>query len=185
LVTFQAGRQLRFGARFRTAYPRRMRGFTFLVLMAIIVIIGIGLLEVNEIWATTRKREKEQELLFIGHQFRQAIQQYEKNNPKGNRIGIYPARLEDMLLDPRYPEARRYLRKIYIDPMTGKDEWGLLKHPDGGIYGVYSLSEEAPIKHGNFDLEDAGFQGATGYTGWKFVYSPQPASSPVATNVAN
>ena len=165
---------------------RRMEGFTFLILLAIVTIMGIGLLEVNEIWATTRKREKEQELLFIGHQFRQAIEQYYKNSPKGTQVQKYPGGLEDMLIDPRYPEARRYLRRIYTDPMTGKDEWGLQKYPDGGIYGVYSLSTDEPAKHDNFDLVDAGFKGAKQYSSWIFAYSPQlSASSPAAVKAGN
>jgi type II secretory pathway pseudopilin PulG len=162
---------------------RHMGGFTFLALMAIIVIMGLGMLEVNEIWATTVKREKEQELLFIGHQFRQAIQQYSQNGPRGSLIRTYPADLADMLLDPRYPNTHRYLRKIYTDPMTGKDEWGLLKYSNGGIYGVYSLSDDAPLKRDNFDVADAGFRGAARYSAWIFAYS-LPASSPSAPGTA-
>ena len=163
-----------------------MEGFTFLILLAIIAIMGIGLLEVNEIWSTTVQREKEQELLFIGHQFRQALEQYNQNSPKGVQVQKYPGALEDLLIDPRYPEARRYLRKIYIDPMTGKDEWGLQKYPDGGIYGVYSLSKDEPIKHDNFDLVDAGLKNAKQYSSWIFAYSPQlGASSPAATKTGN
>jgi type II secretory pathway pseudopilin PulG len=167
----------------RSRARRKQGGFTFLAVLAIIVIMGIGLMAVNEVWATAKKREKEQELLFIGHQFRDAIRQYSQNNPMGKQIQVYPKSLEELLLDPRYPNVRRYLRKIYIDPLTGNNEWGLLKYPGGGIYGVYSLSEDAPIKRDNFDMDDMAFKGMTQYSAWIFSYKAQlAASSPAVAN---
>jgi type II secretory pathway pseudopilin PulG len=163
------------------ATERRQGGFTFLVVLAIIAIMGTGLMAVNEVWATAKQREKEQELLFIGHQFREAIRLYSQNNPAGKQVQTYPKALDELLLDPRYPNVRRYLRKIYTDPMTGKDEWGLLKYPGGGIYGVYSLSEDAPIKRDNFDAMDSAFKDAARYSAWVFNYAAQvAASSPAA-----
>jgi type II secretory pathway pseudopilin PulG len=160
-----------------------MGGFTFLGLLMIIAIMSIGLLAVSEAWSFARKREKEQELLYVGHEFRQAIKLYCTRGPRGSQIQIYPMSLEDMLKDPRYPNTRRYLRKIYTDPMTGTEDWGLLKNPNGSIYGIYSLSEDATIKRDNFDLVDVSFKGKTNYSDWKFIYTPTVAtSSPNITN---
>ena len=168
---------------------RPMGGFTFLGLLMIIAIMSIGLLAVSETWNFARKREKEQELLFVGNEFRQAIKLYCTRGPRGSQVQVYPMTLEDMLKDPRYPNTRRYLRKIYIDPITGANDWGLLKNPNGSIYGVYSLSEDATIKRDNFDLADVGFKGKSNYSEWKFIYTPavaasgtSAASSPIATN---
>lgn len=44
--------------------------------------------------------------------------------------------------------------------------------PDGGVMGVYSRSEEAPIKTANFSSANAAFEKARTYTDWKFVHSP-------------
>jgi type II secretory pathway pseudopilin PulG len=151
----------------------------------IIAVMSLGLLVVSEVWNIARQREKEQELLFVGHQFREAIKMYCTRGPRGSQIQIYPMYLEDMLKDPRYPNTRRYLRKIYTDPMTGSNDWGLLKNPNGSIYGVYSLSEGTTMKHENFDLPDASFVGKSNYADWKFTYIPaqvQAASSPTVTN---
>lgn len=162
---------------------RPMGGFTFMGLLMIVAIMSIGLLAVSEVWNIARKREKEQELLFIGHQFRQAIKLYCTRGPRGSQIQIYPMSLEDMLKDPRYPNTRRYLRKIYTDPITGTNDWGLLKNPNGSIYGVYSLSDDATIKSDNFDLQDVTFKGKSNYSDWKFTYLPTAASSsPAVTN---
>lgn len=149
---------------------RRMGGFTFLGLMVIVAIMGIALLAVGEVWSTAKQREKEQELLFVGDQFRRAITAFYVHAT--NKQQPYPTNLEDLLKDPRYPTTQRYLRQLYRDPMTGSAEWGVLKKPNGGIYGVYSLSEQTPIKQSNFKLADKDFAGKTKYADWQFMHVP-------------
>jgi len=159
-----------------------MGGFTFLGLMIIIAIMGIVLLTVGEVWHVAQKRAKEQELLFVGNQFRQAIKLYGAHTPGGNKQQAYPATLEDLLKDPRYPSTQRYLRRIYLDPITGSPDWGVTRAPNGGINGVYSLSEETPIKQSNFRLVDQNFEGKTKYADWIFLpTSAVAAVSPVGT----
>ncbi len=150
--------------------PAGSGGFTLIGLLMIIALMGIALLAVGEVWHVAQKREKEQALLFVGNQFRQAIALYYAHTPVANKQQPYPPQLEDLLKDPRYPSTQRYLRKIYIDPMTGLSEWGVLRLPNGGIYGVYSLSDESPIKHSNFRPSEIGFEGKDKYSDWKFVY---------------
>jgi len=150
--------------------PRKIGGFTFLGLMMVVVIMGIGLMAVSEVWHNAAVREKEQQLLFVGDQFQQAIEAYYVNSP--NKQQPYPLSLEDLLKDPRYPTTQRYLRKIFVDPITGSANWGLLRNAGGGIVGVYSLSEEAPIKQSNFRLKYQGFEGKTKYSDWVFMYAP-------------
>jgi type II secretory pathway pseudopilin PulG len=142
----------------------RQNGFTYIGLLILIAIIGAGLASVGQVWHTTLKREHEQELLFVGNQFRLAITRYFKTN---NR---YPARLEDLLLDDRSQTIRRYLRKIYVDPMTGLAEWGVVKS-DNVVVGVYSLSEDQPIKQTGFRARDADFENKAKYSEWLFMGS--------------
>lgn len=149
-----------------------MAGFTFLGLMIIVAIMGVALLAVGEVWSAARQREKEQALLFVGNQFRRAITAYYVHAP--NKQQPYPTSLEDLLKDPRYPTTQRYLRQMYLDPMTGSAEWGLLKKPNGGIYGVYSLSEQIPMKQNNFKLIDKDLVGKAKYTDWVFMHAPAP-----------
>jgi type II secretory pathway pseudopilin PulG len=152
--------------------PGRMHGFTFIGLLVIVSIMGVALLAVGEVWSFAQKREKEQALLFIGGQFRQAIQLYYLHTPESAKLQPYPMTLEDLLKDPRYPTTQRYLRKIYLDPFSNSPEWGVLKNPNGGIYGVYSLSNDEPAKKDNFKLADNVFQGKTKYSEWVFSFSP-------------
>lgn len=151
---------------------RQQRGFTYIALVLAIALHGAVMAAVGSVWHTAQKRERERELLFIGDQFRSAIRAYAQSGP-GTR-GQLPRTLDDLLLDPRFPGTRRHLRKIFVDPMTWKAEWGLVTTPDGrAILGVYSLSEEAPLKTGQFQPADRAFEGAERYSDWKFVYKPQ------------
>jgi type II secretory pathway pseudopilin PulG len=133
--------------------------------------MGIALAVAGEVWQSTQRREKEQELLFVGDQFRRALALYQANG------GGYPARLEDLLEDPRVPGVRRYLRRIYRDPITGRAEWGLVKS-GAAITGVYSLSAEEPLKKAQFNLADQDFEGKRKYSEW--VFSPRPAQGTAA-----
>jgi len=152
----------------------RSRGFTYLTVLFIVAILMGGLALVGEVWETLAKREKEADLLFVGNQYRKAIQRYVLSGK-----AQYPRTLDDLLKDPRQPSTQRYLRKLYPDPMTGKAEWGFVKGPDGGIGGVYSLSEDRPLKVAGFRPRDASLEGAQKYSDWKFTYSPaaQPAAA--------
>jgi hypothetical protein len=107
-------------------------------------------------------------LLFAGHQYRQAIARYYLAGPRQ-----YPRALADLLKDPRRPGTERYLRRLYPDPLTGGSEWGLVRGPDGGIQGVYSLSKDRPLKSAGFRPRDRELLGASSYTDWKFLHTPQ------------
>jgi len=148
-------------------YPRRESGFAYLVLLAVVAAMGILLATAGEVWYMTLKREKEQELLFVGDQFRRAFNLYSRHTPGNARR--YPLSLEDLLKDPRYPGVQRYLRKIYADPITGSTRWGLIKGPNGEIFGVHSLSEDEPVKKSGFRLVDKTFEGRTKYSEWVFM----------------
>jgi type II secretory pathway pseudopilin PulG len=148
---------------------RRAGGFTYIGVLVLVVIMGIALAAAGEVWHTAAQREKEQQLLFVGDQFRRALAQFYAHTP--GSATRYPLSLEDLLQDPRYPGISRYLRKIYADPMTGKPEWGLVTGPNGEIFGVHSLSEDRPIKRAHFRTEDKAFQGKTKYSDWVFMAS--------------
>jgi type II secretory pathway pseudopilin PulG len=151
--------------------PRGQGGFTYLGLLALVAVMGMLLAAAGEVWHTSQQREKERELLFVGHQFRRAIAQYYERAP--NPSQRYPQSLEALLKDPRFPATQRYLRRIYADPVGGSTEWGLVKGPGGEIYGVHSLSEEEPVKKSNFSVADKSFEGKTKYSEWVFVHIPK------------
>jgi len=142
------------------------RGFTYIGLLLFIAISGIGLAAVGQVWKTEAQREREKELLFVGEQYARAIASYYEGSPGGAKQ--YPKNLDDLLLDDRYPVVKRHLRKLFRDPVTGSDEWGLLRDR-GRIVGVYSQSEKAPIRRQGFSKDWAGFDAAEHYSDWKFT----------------
>lgn len=153
-------------------------GFTYLWTLMLVALMGVGLVIASEVYSTSVQREKEMELIFIGREFRDAIGRYYET------VGIgaqrqYPASLEDLLKDPRFPNAKRHLRRIYVDPMTGKSNWGTVL-VNGRIAGIYSLSEKTPIKQGNFEPPEASFRGKTKYSEWRFTYPPELQMTPPA-----
>jgi type II secretory pathway pseudopilin PulG len=148
----------------------RQQGFTLAGALILIAVLGAGMAAYGELASHAAQREKEQDLLFVGNQFRQAIGAYYEGTPGAAKQ--FPQKLEELLQDSRHPMARRYLRRIYADPMTGKREWGLVKAPEGGIIGVYSLSPAQPIKSGGFDFRDRALGEAAHYSDWAFSYTP-------------
>lgn len=147
-------------------FANRQQGFTYLIVLLVIAIMGATLALTGTVWHTAVRREKETQLLFVGGEFRRAIQQYYQAG------GQYPKKLEDLLKDPRQPHMVRYLRKIYVDPLTGTTEWGLVRGPNNGIIAVYSFSSDAPFKTAGFSLADRDFEGKTKYSEWQFVALP-------------
>lgn len=152
----------------------RERGFALLWLLFVVAALGVGLAAMGNVWHTVAVREKEKQLLFVGDQYRQAIQGFYSVSVNGQQR--YPKTVQEMLEDPRFPNTVRYLRRPYADPITGSDKWGLVKAPDGGITGVYSLSDGSPFKTANFPLADKAFDGKTHYSDWVFSALTKDAS---------
>jgi len=147
---------------------RSNAGFTYLGILFAVTIMGIALAAAGSLWHVAQQREKERELLYIGNQYRQAIALYYERSPGGGKQ--FPKTLEHLLQDNRHVTTQRYLRKIYRDPITNSKTWGIVEGPGNTIMGVYSLSEDTPLKQGNFDPIDQIFTGKTHYSDWKFVY---------------
>lgn len=154
----------------------RQGGFTYLAVLLTLGFTGAALAASAELWSHGAQREKERELLFIGNQYRQAIASYYEKSP--GMVKRYPETLDDLLEDKRTPAVQRHLRKPYVDPITGEPSWGLVAAPAGGIMGVYSMSEQKPIKTGNFSPRDTAFKDAAEYAAWQFIYVPKPPSQP-------
>jgi type II secretory pathway pseudopilin PulG len=153
---------------------RRSQGFTYLGLIIMLAVMAIFTVSSLQLGSIMTRRAAEHELLAIGGEFRDALASYAAATPEGQ--ASLPQSLQDLLKDARYPATRRHLRKLYADPITGKEEWGTVTADSGvsggnggnggagsGIIGVYSLSEGTPIKTGNFDPPFQDFEGAKSY----------------------
>lgn len=149
----------------------RENGFTYIIVLLAVVLVGISLAAVGRYWSFVDKRDREEELLFRGDQYVMAIDAYFKGGHGG--ANFYPRKLEDLIKDPRSLAPKRYLRKLYIDPMTSKADWMLIiEEKSGRIKGVKSRSKEAPIKEGGFQKLYKDFAGKKSYDEWEFIHKP-------------
>ena len=107
----------------------------------------------------TAKRSKEADLHLALREMRMAIDEYKRYSDAGLipvDLGTegYPKKLsvlvEGVAIVGQVDKKLKLLRRIPIDPMTGKDEWGFRSYQDafdstswGGedVYDVYSLSK--------------------------------------------
>lgn len=152
-------------------HPIKHNGFTYLGLLFFIAIMSITLTLASTLWSFAQQRERERELLFVGHQFRHAIGLYYEHTP--GTVKKYPNSLNDLLQDNRYVTTQRYLRQIYRDPITLESDWETVSAPEGGVMGVYSKSDAATIKTESFRNEDRLLEGKNRYSDWKFIYQPK------------
>ena len=146
--------------------PRHDRGYALiaalitLAVASLAVTLAVGRAQVDA------QRERETQLLFVGDQYRRALADYFLNPPLG-QAASYPQSLEDLVEDRRGPVLRRWLRRLYADPVTGAD-WQL-ELAQGRIVGLHSSSASAPLRHGGFDLADTEFAKAKSYKDWHFT----------------
>jgi type II secretory pathway pseudopilin PulG len=146
---------------------RRDRGFTYLGLLLLVALIGLALAAAGEVAATTAQREREAQLLWVGHEYRSAIARF------WSQRRAFPQTLQELLgTAPDAPLQVHYLRRLYPDPMTNAVDWLLLPAPGGGIMGIASSSKRAPIKVEGFDEVDKDFAGVATYGEWEFKYLP-------------
>ena len=92
------------------------RGFALLLVFLLAAAVALMLYQQMPRVAFESQREKEQLLIGRGEQYKRAIQMYFVAFKK------YPSKIEDL----ENTNNQRFLRRRYIDPMTGKDEWRLI-----------------------------------------------------------
>lgn len=142
------------------------RGFTYLGLMFVVGVLALTATMASSVWSTLQQRADERDLAFVGRQFQHAIERFRQRQFDG--VARYPASLEELLRDARGLQVERHLRRIYLDPMTGRAQWGLLRLPDGGVIGVHSLSGRSPMP-ATLLAANLGFEHAQSYRDWRFV----------------
>ncbi|MEO8736060.1 MAG: type II secretion system protein [Edaphobacter sp.] len=92
------------------------QGFLLLGLVVAIFLILLALGVAAPRVAHELRREREVETVHRGNEYVRAIQVYYR------KVGHYPGSIEQL----EKANNVRYLRKRYVDPMTGKDDWRLI-----------------------------------------------------------
>ena len=155
----------------RTSEWCGQRGFAFLWVLLAVAMLGLLVASAADVVSVQQRRDRELQLLSIGREFRAALRQYH-DCPTCDGGSQYPSALVDLLLDPRHgAEGHRYLRKIYVDPVTGVPDWGIVR--DGSaIVGIYSKSMEKPLMQHGFVADEMSFNAAASYQAWIFAAQP-------------
>lgn len=136
------------------------RGFTLMeLIVACIVLLALTALAIPAARATI-KRQREKELRQALWDMRDAIDRYKDAADRGAfqiKLGSegYPPDLETLVTGVDVNGKKlRFLRRIPMDPMTGKTEWGLRSMQDdptsdswGGqnVFDVYTKSEDTAL----------------------------------------
>jgi len=95
---------------------RQESGYALLLVFLMAAMIAISLyIEIPRV-AFDSQRQKEQLLVERGEQYKRAIYMFQKANKR------WPATIEEL----ESYNNRRFLRKRFIDPMTGKEEWRII-----------------------------------------------------------
>lgn len=148
----------------------RQGGFTLVAVLAAMFLLALATQGLMTAVSQEVRREREAELIRIGTAYAEAIRAYYESSPGSTKQ--WPKALEELTDDKRFVDRRRHLREAYGDPVTRSLPWGIVAAPDGGIAGVYSRSEEAPIRSAALDTGLAATQGASRYADWQFTYLP-------------
>jgi len=143
-------------------------GYTYvglLVFVAVFSLISAGTLRMG---VTAQRRVAEQELLERGFALSRALESYARATPAGQSGS--PKVISDLLRDPRYQKTVvRHLRRIEVDPITGRAEWGVVLAEDNlGILGFHSLSDQKAWRR-DFAPPFDDFSDKPFYRDWVFL----------------
>ncbi len=89
-------------------------GYSLVILMMAAFVLAVGLLVAIPVWETQVQREKEEELIFRGRQYVEAVRLHLAKNP-----ATFPKSLDDLI-------KGHFLRRLYKDPMTKDGKWNLV-----------------------------------------------------------
>jgi type II secretory pathway pseudopilin PulG len=152
---------------------RGERGFALLVVMLLAAAIAFALYTQVPRFAFESMREREQLLMDRGNQYKRAIQVFYSVNKR------YPSKLEDL----ENTNDKRFLRRRYKDPMTGKDEWRIV-HTNGSAL-TDSLVQKPPAQNAANGTPGAGVLPGGGPLGTNNMNSFNALAAPGQTGVAD
>lgn len=153
------------------------QGAVLIALLATMLLMGFTLMAAADIAASARQREREAQLMFIGEQYRQAIERYYYSAPPGTPR-VLPSRVDQLIRDDRYPVPVQHLRREYADPFDG-GEWVWVRIGDR-LAGVHSRAHVEPMKRAGFPSRYAAFASAGDVSQWIFIFKPPTRAAPAA-----
>ena len=111
---------------------RSDEGYVLLGIAIGLVIMGIFMAAAVPVWDHVIQRDREEELIWRGRQYVQAIERYQRKYP-----GAFPANME-VLVD------EKFLRKAYEDPMAEEGEWRILRQNSPELRSLMAPGTQLP-----------------------------------------
>ena len=140
-------------------------GYVLFGVLIGITLMGIGLTAAVTLWSRVVQREREAELLFRGEAVVRALERFQQDRP-----GTLPETLDELV-------EGKYLRRAWLDPMTGRD-FRILRAEQQATPATSVLAgarprptnpageeEPAPAQSEPQTEPDGAAEGATGITG--------------------
>lgn len=129
----------------RRASRRGERGYTLVAVAVMITVLSIGVAMVLPAWSAQIQRDREEELVFRGLQYAEAIRVFQR------RFGRFPNTLSELV------EVKpRCIRRLWTEPMTEGGAWQVIPFgpPDPSNAGGTNADGRAP------DADEPGADGA-------------------------
>ena len=108
---------------------KQQEGYVLLAILFALTLLIVGLAIAAPKAATAGQRTKEDELIRRGEQYAVAIRRFYK------KFGRYPSSIDQL----ENTNNIRFLRRRYLDPLTGKDDWAPIQfgqaRPPRGFFG--------------------------------------------------
>lgn len=110
----------------------RQAGYNLVILMVLLTLLSIAIAISLPAWSGVIRREKEEELIFRGLQYAEAIRVF------NIRFQRPPIRLEELIeVEPRS------IRRLWKDPMTENGKWALIP-----LQGPTQVMRQDPAQNG-------------------------------------
>jgi type II secretory pathway pseudopilin PulG len=121
--------------------PKNERSYNLVGLVVLVTLLNIGVAAALPAWSHIVKHDKEEELIFRGLQYAEAIRVFQV------RFGRAPSSLQELL-----KTKPRSVRQLWRNPMREDGRWGLI--PVGQALGVPGVPQ--PGQGGNKDEDGDG-----------------------------
>jgi type II secretory pathway pseudopilin PulG len=143
---------------------KKTDGYTILLLMFMVFVMSIGLMIAVPVWQTQIQREKEEELIFRGKQYVEAIRLFQRKKP-----GTFPKDFEELI-------EEKCLRKMFQDPMVPDGQWNLILMAQGPAARRTRQPARRPRRS---SATQAQGRGGSAFSAQRILIAPQAALSAI------
>jgi hypothetical protein len=140
------------------------QGYTILIVVFAVFLITLGLMVAFPVWQTQIQRESEEELIFRGKQYVEAVRVFQVKNP-----GRFPRSFDELL-------EEKCIRRLFTDPMTEDGRWNVIllqQQPPGRAGRRARAPRPARKRPGQARAEQAGRPDSQAPTPQKVLIAPQ------------